>query len=147
MGRHKQPAELNKLKGNPSKTPVKPTVSGKGSPKAPASIRTKDEIALWNRLVASMPPKVYTQADERLLAAYVHACTTLDAIMAERFTQPLSTPGSTGQPVANPLLGKQSEFSRLIATLGARLGLDPAARASLSMAEDADDEDEGFDLH
>lgn len=87
---------------------------------------------------AMMPPAVYSKVDGFILAAYATQWATFRQATIERQTDTrLMIPGSTGQMVTNPLIGTQMKALEKMAALGDRLGLDPKARAALSLPSEA----------
>ncbi|MDO1559813.1 phage terminase small subunit P27 family [Brevundimonas sp. 2R-24] len=132
-GRPPTPTRLKELAGNPGKRPInrrepKPT----GGAVAPKTL-SRDALAAWKRLIGSMPEGVYTVADEGLLAAYCEAVALHRRATAEVAAQGAVTTGSTGQLTVSPWVKIKSDQARLITAIGARLGLDPAARSSLQL--------------
>lgn len=131
-GRPRTPSKLKALAGNPGKRAIpKDEPLPTGAPVAP-KVMTKRAAAIWKRLVGSMPIGVYAVADERLIAAYCEAAARHEEATTALMEVELVTTGSTGQLVASPWLKIQNDQARLLTTIGARLGLDPAARQSLS---------------
>lgn len=142
----RKPTALKELAGNPGKRKLnRNEPKPKGGP-VPPDILSAAALAVWQRLVASMPGGVYTDADHGLLAAYCVAVANHQEATLALKSQPQMVTGSTGQPVVNPLFKHQGEQARLIVTLGARLGLDPVARQSLS-TEAVDAEEDKFGIH
>lgn len=88
-----------------------------------------------------MPVGVYTTADESLLAAYVEAVADFHEATRAVLTQGRYIAGSTGQLVLSPAVKDKNEQSRLIMSLGARLGLDPTSRQSLNTPEAAEQDE------
>ncbi len=135
-GRPAKPAALKALAGNPGKRPIKAdTAVATGAAVAPKSL-SKPAAAIWARVIGSMPSGVYAAADESLMAAYCEAVALHRMATTEAIKLPV-TVGSTGQLTVSPWVKIQSDQARLIMSLGARLGLDPASRQSLNV-EDSD---------
>lgn len=135
-GRPPKPTHLKLIEGNRGKRPIKagepkPT----GAPVAPKSL-TKNAVAVWKRVLATMPLNVYTGADEHLLSAYCEAVARHREASEALKVYGLVSTGSTGQEVVSPWLKIQNDQARLIVTLGARLGLDPVARQALATGDD-----------
>ena len=80
-----------------------------------------------------MPAGMYTKADKQLLIGYCETAAVLKDILKELQGAPLMVEGSTGQMRANPLLKVKDEQTRILATAGARLGLDPISRQSIEV--------------
>ena len=97
-------------------------------PRTPAGLGP-DGRRLWRAVVDEFE----LRADELLLldkaARTADDCARLDAAVA---SGPLTVPGSTGQPVAQPLLREARQSRALLGALIRQLGLEDAA------AEDAD---------
>jgi phage terminase small subunit len=96
MARRAQPAILKELAGNPGKRPIKPELPAKGDPVPPKSL-SKAAQAVWKRAVGSMPPGVYTTADEPALEAYADAVVTYRRLSAELESAPITIPDLQGR--------------------------------------------------
>ncbi|WP_395444043.1 phage terminase small subunit P27 family [Caulobacter sp. UC70_42] len=93
---------------------------------------TKAAAVVWKRLAGSMPAGVWTAADENLLTAYCEAV-AMHAMASEALqTQPVVMVRGTGALAVSPWVAIQSDKARLMASLGARLGLDPLARQAIN---------------
>jgi P27 family predicted phage terminase small subunit len=134
MARRAQPAILKELAGNPGKRPIKPELPAKGDPVPPKSL-SKAAQAVWKRAVGSMPPGVYTTADEPALEAYADAVVTYRRLSAELESAPITIPGSTRQMIVNPIFKAVDAQARLVSALGSRLHLDPVARQGVAAPE------------
>lgn len=129
-------SEIRRLEGNPGKRPLRKGVKAGGSPDCPEHLGEYAQ-QVWDRLINSMPKALYTAADRELLAAYCIAADTHRQAVEALKTQNAVVTGANGAPYQNPWVSIQSKQAQLMASLGARLGLDPAARESLSApAED-----------
>jgi P27 family predicted phage terminase small subunit len=93
-----------------------------------------------------MPPGVYTSADEGLLATYAETLADYRDACADLVSQGRYVQGSTGQLVISPAMKLKNELARQLSSLGARLGLDPAARQSLNV-EDGQEDTGKFGIH
>lgn len=141
----RKPTALKLLAGNPGKRAInKREPKPKGAPVAP-NVLPIAALAVWNRLVMAMPSGVYTDADHALLAAYCLAVANWQDVTVALQTAPMLVAGSTGQVVVNPLFKHQEAQAKLMAQLGAQLGLNPAARQSLTV--DEPDEVDKFGIH
>ena len=131
-GRPSKPSAIKKLEGDPGKRAInkaEPVASGLPSP---SKLMSKGAAAIWKRLTGSMPAGVWTGADENLIAAYCEAA-ALHHEAADRLkTEPKVVVGSTGQAVVSPWVKIMADQARLMASLGARLGLDPLARQAIN---------------
>jgi P27 family predicted phage terminase small subunit len=134
-GRHPKHPEIRRLEGNPGKRPItQPPIKPEGEP-----IRFNhlcgDAQACMEVISASLPPGVLTRPDSYLVAAYATAWAAhKQASMALR-EQALLVKGSRGTGTANPLLRIVNSQARLTASLGARLGLDPASRMAIRVPD------------
>jgi P27 family predicted phage terminase small subunit len=131
-----KPLELRRLEGNPSARPMNEDAPQPiGRPEAPAFLKDY-AFTVWAKIIGSMPEKVYSPADEELLAAYCVA-----AAMHREAVQRISEMGAvivgeSGAPYQNPWTGILNTQATKMATIGSRLGLDPAARATLRVPKD-----------
>lgn len=139
-GRIAKPTALKLIAGNPGKRALnkrEPKPIGRPSP--PENMTTLGEI-VWKRLIASMPQSVWSAADSLLLATYCEAAAQWsEATSYFRDGGERVVSGSTGQPIMSPWIKIQSDSARQMLQIGARLGLDPAARQSLNIGEDEKD--------
>jgi P27 family predicted phage terminase small subunit len=101
---------------------------------------------VWKRLIVSMPPGVFAATDSFVLAAYSEAVATHQLATARIAGGEIETVGSTGQTRLSHWFAVQSDQARLIATLGAKLGLDPASRQALNANKGDQGNDEFGDL-
>ena len=126
---------LKEMEGNPGKRRLnKSAPVASGVPLCPDHL---GEYAreVWGRIVGSMPPKLYASCDSDLLAAYCCAAELhRRAVEALKEEGEVAT-GQTGAPYQNPWVSIQNKQAQLMATLGGRLGLDPAARSSLNVPQ------------
>jgi len=122
-----KPTALKVIEGNPSRRPLnsaEPRPSGEAQP--PAHL-TDEARAIWARIVGSMPPGLYTVADEPALAAFCGA-----VALHRQAGRELAADGRLlVDGKANPLLRVMAELLRTMATLSGRLGLSPADRTRL----------------
>jgi P27 family predicted phage terminase small subunit len=126
---------MKDLAGNPGKRPLNDNEPKCTSKPTPPEVLSLGARAAWDRTLAGMPRGVYTSLDSALLAAFCVAVANWEAATLALKSEPQTVTGSTGQPVLNPLFKHQSEQARLIESLGARLGLNPVARQSLTVGE------------
>lgn len=132
MGRPAKPTALKELADNPGKRPLKyrepkPTTG----PFAPAGMSASGKT-IWARLVASMPPGVFTNVDSYILGSYCEAVARHQYAVRKLEKGPKEVEGSTGQVKLSPWFAEVKESARLMVTIGARLGLDPVARQNIS---------------
>jgi len=141
-GRPRTPTRLKELAGNPGKRALnKAEPKPKGILAAPKSL-SKEAAAIWTSIVKAMPAGVYTAIDQGMLAAYCEAYAKHQLATVALKSEPIMTTGSTGQMVLSPWVKMQSDQARLMATLAARLGLDPISRASIVVGGNDDPADE-----
>ena len=91
---------------------------------------------LWKRVVQAMPDGVFTQADEAALVAYCEAYANLLTATAEINRVGIFSTGSQGQTIVHPAVRIQADSSRIIASLGARIGFDPISRSNIVTDEE-----------
>ncbi len=121
---------LRNLDGNPEKRPPLPdAVDASGKPVPPTWLEDY-AVEVWEQILTSMPPEFYAQADTQILAAYCTACAVFKAAAQE--VMEIGPTLMTKKGLAkNPAATVMSEQQGKIATLGTRLGLDPAARQAI----------------
>jgi len=96
-----------------------------------------DALNKWTRVISSMPPGLYRQADEGLLQAYAFAWSLHSKAVAALAEGPTLITSRTGVIKPSPWLAIMNRQAALMAMLGTRLGLDPSARQSLEVRPDA----------
>ena len=134
-GRKPKPAAVRRLEGNPRKHPiVDPEVIGLGEPFVPPELH-EDAQACVELVKRAMPPSVYSALDSYALAAFATAWAmhkrAAHAMAAPDF-QPIITDEAGNRrpsPWFRVLRGQSAEMR----SWGDRLGLSPAARASLKL--------------
>jgi P27 family predicted phage terminase small subunit len=128
--------ELKRLEGNPGARPLNedaPRTVGRATmPKYLKGYASQ----VWKKIVGSMPEKVYSPADEELLGAYCVA-----AAMHREAVEHVTENGPTlvsdkGVEYQSPWMGILNTQATKMATIGTRLGLDPAARSTLRVAKE-----------
>lgn len=130
-----KPQHLKQLEGNPGKRRI-----NRAAPVCDGGLSMPDHLgeyarAVWGRIVEAMPPRLYSNCDRELLAAYCEAADLhRRAVMAVRVEGEV-TVGESGAPYQNPWVSILNRQAQLLATLGTRLGLDPAARSSLAVPD------------
>lgn len=142
----RKPTAVKKLAGNPGKRALnksEPKPSGLPTPPSAMSNRAK---TVWKRLVVAMPPGVFAATDSYVLAAYCEAASNHQLATAKIAGGEIETLGSTGQTKLSPWFAVRSDNARLMATLGAKLGLDPVARQGLHTGKEDQGSDEFGDL-
>ena len=141
-GPAKKPQVLQDLLGNPEHRPRMPdAVKASGDPIMPLWLDVEG-MTVFNRIIASMPPNFYTGADSHILAMYAEACSlakrAVIEIQRKGITYKECSYSAAGELVKetlkrNPAHNVLSDAMAKIATLGTRLGLDPAARQAIAM--------------
>ncbi|MEH6477102.1 MAG: phage terminase small subunit P27 family [Sneathiella sp.] len=125
-----KPQKLRDIDGNPEKRAALPDpVAASGRPMPPAWL-SEYALAVWDDILKSMPPTFYATADTQILAAYCIAC----AVFKEA-AQEVIDGGPTlvldKKLIKNPAATVMGDQQGKIASLGTRLGLDPAARQAI----------------
>lgn len=133
-GPQPKPQTIKQLEGNPGKQKLNASAPvASGAPACPAHLKGY-AVTVWRRIISSMPPTLYAACDSQLLAAY---CVAAD--MHKRAVEALAknggevATGANGAPYQNPWVSIQNKQAQILATLGSRLGLDPAARSGLNL--------------
>lgn len=147
-----QPARLRILKGNgvdrrPDGGKVLPQpVDVKFLPDAPSHLPEVARLQ-WDHVAAGLRRmEIAGPVDMAVLEAFCMAYALMreahDRVAAEGMT----ATGSMGQPVAHPMLAVAAKARGQIGTLGAQLGLTPAARLRMTVPEAKSDgeEEEAF---
>lgn len=125
------PNHIRELSGNPGKRKTKRTVDPVGNAQKPDYLSDYASV-VWDRLMLAMP-NVYKASDSEILGAYCLAAANFrDAAFHIAIEGAVTSKGR-----ANPWLTIQKEASRTLASLGARLGLDPVARDAVAQPADA----------
>lgn len=132
-GRPRKPDVMKELEGNPGKRVLNDcALEASGSPAPPSHVKGYAK-KVWDAIIASMPPRLYAACDSQLLAAYCVASEIHhQATLAIKKEGAIST-GESGAPYQSPWVSILNREAQLLATLGSRLGLDPAARSSLNV--------------
>ena len=146
MARLAKPTKVKELSGNPGKRTLnksEPMPLGLPSPPTVMTARAK---TVWKRLVFAMPPGVFTATDSFLLAAYCEVVATHQLATSKIATGDIETTGSTGQVKLSHWFAVQSDSAGKMATIGAKLGLDPVSRQQINTGDGNQDGDEFGDL-
>lgn len=131
------PTKLKALQGNPGRRPLP---KGEVQPNA---LVTKPEFIHgaagieWDRVINSMPPNFYTEADVPVLSAYCMAWVMYRNALAKIAKFGMEATGSKGNTVAAPMVGVAQKQVEIILKTADRLGMSPAARARLDLPENA----------
>lgn len=131
-----KPKLIKELEGNPGRRPINqdapPTL---GSPACPDYLDDY-EREIWNRITDNMPSRLYGAVDTSILAAYCRAAGLHRKATIEMRVSGEVVTGEGGAPYQSPWISILNRQAALIATLGTRLGLDPASRNNLSVKPD-----------
>lgn len=138
-----KPTALRLLEGNPGRLPINPDEIVIGDPPIKPNIVGMDAHASaeWDRLLASMPPGLYTSADTAALTQYALAWSMLLRSQEELDARGLIIETSIfreGQEVdthvkVNPAAKSWKLASETLWKAGDRLGLNPGVRARLQV--------------
>lgn len=135
-GPQPKPKTIKDLEGNPGKRKInRSSPVAKGGPSCPTYL-TGYALTVWRRIVNSMPPKLYNACDSQLLAAYCCAADMHKKAVESIREEGEIAHGGKGAPYQNPYVSIMNKQAQLMATIGSRLGLDPAARSSLQVPEE-----------
>jgi P27 family predicted phage terminase small subunit len=124
------------MDGNPGKRPINQDIPvSLGMPVCPDHL---NEYArkTWNLITDNMPSRLYGAVDTNVLAAYCVAASLHRDCVIELKTSGAVVTSEGGAPYQSPWISILNRQAALIATLGTRLGLDPAARNNLSVKPD-----------
>ena len=130
-GPQKKPNQLKRLAGNPGRRPLNDAApEPTGRPVKPAYVKGY-AATVWKKITTSMPEGLYTACDASLLATYCVA-----AALHKEATEMIEVESGVGinprgTPYKNPWVSILNRQTQLMATVGSRLGLDPATRSSL----------------
>jgi phage terminase small subunit len=136
-GPKKKLSALERLEGNPSKRLIQESgIDGIGEPFTSDHLMM-DAKSCVEVIMASMPPGVYRKMDSFMLAAYGMAW-ALHKRAAEEIGRPdfaWIVANGLGRSTASPWIKILDNQAQLVASLGARLGLDPTSRQALQLPE------------
>lgn len=130
--RRKKLTAIQRLEGNPSKTLLQTSgFMALGEPFVPEYL-TDDARGCLEIIKRSMPPQVYSAADTFLLAAFAMAQSVWRHV-ALKISDPNFEYVEEGEKMnrPSPWLTILNDQARIMATLSARLGLDPIARDAM----------------
>ena len=123
-----KPTHLRLLEGRGKKpvNEIKPT----GNPKCPSFLPTEAKT-IWRRIVNSMPPGFYSAAEQDDLAAYcVAASMHHDAVRAIKKSGAVKI-AKNGYEQPSAWITIKNQQTKIMQSLGTRLGIGPAARAAI----------------
>lgn len=133
-----RPEVLRAMDGNPGKHKVNPGAVSLtiGMPVCPDYLG-EYEREVWNRITDNMPSRLYGAGDTAILAAYCVAAGLHRKAVIRIGEEGEVCTGEGGAPYQSPWVTILNRQAALIATLGTRLGLDPAARNNVNIRADA----------
>jgi P27 family predicted phage terminase small subunit len=141
-----KPTRVKELSGNPGKRKLNKAEPKPSGLPSPPTVMTNRAKTVWKRLVLAMPPGVFTATDSYLLAAYCEVVATHQLATGKIAGGEIETVGSTGQAKLSPWFGVQSDAASKMASLGAKLGLDPVSRQQINADNGDQAPDEFGDL-
>lgn len=135
-GPKKKPTALRILEGNPSKRPINEFEPACDLPAVKPEIIIANRVASqeWDRLMAAMPPQLYTAMDAGVLTIYALSWSVLDECEKMLASNGLVIATQKGL-VTNPALRAWKAATESIIKCADRLGLHPGARVSLKIPE------------
>lgn len=129
-GPQPKPDQLKALEGNPGKRPInKEAPIADGRPECPPQVGEYGRL-VWERVINSMPDRLYGTADTEMLAAYCVAAERHRDACVEISQNKYDGEGDRPSKWF-PVMAQQAT---LIMQLGGKLGLDPVSRSSINMA-------------
>jgi len=134
MARHKKPAGIRELEGNPGKRAIPSELVAIGQPEAPAHL-TPEQLDRWQDIVSSLPVELLSRADHQVLERMAVAWATFRHTTILINQAGLLTRGQNGEPVRNPLLAVRKLATTEMDACGQLLGLSPLARTRLVAPE------------
>jgi P27 family predicted phage terminase small subunit len=142
MGRPKSPVEQRRLHGRSPTTDA----AGRPLPAAVTTLEALDQIPEppehlhasgrqhWARVWTQARAWV-CQVDAGAVLRYCECFDMRDLMIRQIIAEGFTVTGSTGQPVAHPLLSRVEAVNAELRLLETQLGLTPSARAQLGVAE------------
>ena len=132
-GRPKKPDVIKKLEGNPGRRPLNSDAPmPAGAPAMPPYLKDY-AVEIWDQVITSMPKALYAMCDSAVLGAFCVAVSQHKDATEILESEGLTTTTARGDLRAHPAVAVQNKAVAIMATLGSKLGLDPAARASLKI--------------
>lgn len=146
MGRRAKPIHLHVVEGNPNRL-TKAEIEARMAAEArlrPASDKVrpptwlgKEAKKIFRRLVKEMEQtELWTNVDVDTLAVYCDAVVRYAQASQDIEENGLTVEGARGV-VQNPAVLVASKYASIISRCAAKLGLDPASRASLAIPKEA----------
>ena len=145
MGRRgPQPKPTNEKQrlGNPGKRPLNDAEPEPAGQPTPPDYLDDYAAEVWRRVMLSMAEGVYTMCDEQLLASYCQACSLhRQAVLVNQVgrnnarLEKIITETMYRDTNGKDWIRIQKEQAAAIASIGSRLGLDPAARTAIKVPD------------
>ena len=130
MARHRKPAVIRQLEGNPGKRPIPNEIAGCGKPRCPDDL-SDDQKRCWQAVVRSVPEGILTRADNQVLERMAIAW-ALHREAARLIREgAVLVKGHDSRPTKNPALTIMRQASQEMELCGTALGLTPYARTRL----------------
>jgi P27 family predicted phage terminase small subunit len=135
-GPKKKPTHLRLLEGNPSKRPISASEPVCNLPPVKPRVVETSPVASaeWDRVLAAMPPNLYSALDVSLLSIYALSWCMLDKAQHALITDGVVVQTPKGR-MSHPALRAWRNASDTLTRCADRLGLHPGARASLQIPE------------
>lgn len=136
------PTKEKQRLGNPGKRPINGNEPEPTGQPEPPDYLDKYARAVWGRILLAMDNRLYTACDTEILAAYCRAASLLRSAAYvnshgrfQAYQDGYITQGQYAETDSLDWIRIEKNQSNLLATTGTRLGLDPAARASIKVPE------------
>ena len=135
-GRPRKPNALKILEGNPGKRQLNEDApSPVGGAEMPVYVKGY-AVEIWNQVIGSMPPNLYSAVDSVGLASFCVAVSQYRRATEQLEIEGLTIEDAEGNMKAHPALTAQTKALNVIAQIGSRLGLDPTSRSAMRMPRD-----------
>lgn len=134
-GRQPKPLKIRVLEGNPSRKPLNFDEPTCDLPAVKPSAVMADELASleWDRVMAAMPPGLYTALDVAGLTMHVTAWSLLVKAQSDIDLNGLLLINESGISKPNPAVRVWKLASEMLLQTADRLGLHPGARTRLGI--------------
>ena len=126
MARHRKPAVVRKLEGNPGKRKIVDDLPGLGKPVIPAHL-SLDEQACWRAVVRSLPEGILTSADTQCIERMSVAWSTYRQCAAIIREGAVLVKGHDSRPTKNPAFSVMRQAAAEMELCGSALGLSPCS--------------------
>lgn len=132
-GRKKKPDAIKKLEGNPGKRDLNDAAPIPDGRAVKPDYLNEEASDIWDQIVGSMPPELYKACDSSILGAFCVAVSQYreSTLLIEK--EGMIVTSKNGSKITHPAQVVQYKAITAMVSLGARLGLEPSARASLKM--------------